>query len=324
MKHSDIRRQLHLDKSRCDIFFIMTILLILFLGAGGIALGNVALMLVACVVLAIVGLGGLWFILSLTYENVKSVKSNGDKLENIVEMIGRNRDILNHISLATNLSDGAKAIIYRKAEWRELQNAVLAVLHEHDFDLTYTMIDAMSQRSEYADLAKNLRVIADGYRNATEEEQISQMILHIENLCDKNYWVHAIAEVERLIKTFPESQKAISMRSKVNERKELRKKAVLEMWDVAVKQDDTDRSIAILNELDKYLTPAEGLALQESASGVFKAKLHSLGLQFTLAVSEKQWAQAVETGEQIIADFPNSRMAQEIRGKMDVLKQRIG
>ena len=72
-----------------------------------------------------------------------------------------------------------------------------------------------------------------------------------------------------------------------------------------------------------YLTPNEGLALQEAARDVFRNKLHSLGVQFSLAVSEKQWAKALETGQQIIHDFPNSRMAEEIREKVDVLRQKV-
>jgi hypothetical protein len=72
-----------------------------------------------------------------------------------------------------------------------------------------------------------------------------------------------------------------------------------------------------------YLTPNEGLALQEAARDVFRTKLHNLGVQFSLAVSEKQWTQALQTGRQIIRDFPNSRMADEIREKVDILSQKV-
>ncbi|MGA1980808.1 MAG: hypothetical protein ABSG99_09685, partial [Sedimentisphaerales bacterium] len=82
----------------------------------------------------------------------------------------------------------------------------------------------------------------------------------------------------------------------------------------------TDRSLEILRDLDQYLTPNEGLALQEAARDVFRTKLHNLGVQFSLAVSGRQWAKALETGNEIIRDFPNSRMAEEIREKLDILK----
>ncbi|GAF72838.1 unnamed protein product, partial [marine sediment metagenome] len=102
-----------------------------------------------------------------------------------------------------------------------------------------------------------------------------------------------------------------------------RKKILLTAWDDAVKRQDTDRSLEILRELDLYLTPNEGLALQEAARDVFRNKLHNLGVQFSLAISEKRWGEAVETGEQIMHDFPNSRMAEEIREKWNILKQKL-
>ena len=94
------------------------------------------------------------------------------------------------------------------------------------------------------------------------------------------------------------------------------------MWDAAVRNGDTDRSLEILRELDQYLTPSEGLALQESASSVFKTKLHNLGVEFSVAVTEQNWGKALTASEQIITDFPNSRMTQEIRGKIEILRQR--
>ncbi len=52
-------------------------------------------------------------------------------------------------------------------------------------------------------------------------------------------------------------------------------------------------------------------------------KLHNLGVQFKLAVSEREWAKALQTGQEITRDFPNSKMAEEIREKMDILRQRV-
>ena len=72
-----------------------------------------------------------------------------------------------------------------------------------------------------------------------------------------------------------------------------------------------------------YLTPNEALALQEAAKDVFRTKLHNLGVQFAMAVSDKQWSNALEIGQQIMRDFPNSRMSGEIREKLHVLRQNV-
>ena len=102
----------------------------------------------------------------------------------------------------------------------------------------------------------------------------------------------------------------------------MRKRELIGAWDAAVRDGDPDRSLEILKELDLYLTPSEGLALQESASSVFKSKLHNLGVEFSVFVTEQNWGKALEAGEQIIANFPNSRMTQEIRGKIEILRER--
>ncbi|MHC4352877.1 MAG: hypothetical protein ACYS0H_09160, partial [Planctomycetota bacterium] len=72
-----------------------------------------------------------------------------------------------------------------------------------------------------------------------------------------------------------------------------------------------------------YLTPNEALALQEAARDVFRTKLHNLGVQFAIAVTEKQWGGALDIGQQIINDFPNSKMSEEIRGKLNILQQNV-
>ena len=261
-------------------------------------------------------------ILLLTRENVISIKDNAEKLGDTVEMVTRNRNLLGQIAQGVRLSDAAKEIAFRDTDRLELAEAILAKLHQHDFDTTYVMIDEMAQRTAYKDLAEHLRRTTDKYRNATEEERIKQIIAHVDKLCEQSHWSQATAVIERLIRNFPHSEKAKAMPSRVQRQKARRKRELLASWDNAVKRQQTNESLEILKELDQYLTPTEGLALQESASSVFRTKLHNLGVQFSLAVSEKQWQKALETGQQIIRDFPNSRMAHEIRSKMDILHER--
>ena len=128
-------------------------------------------------------------------------------------------------------------------------------------------------------------------------------------------------QIERLLALYPDSEQAKMMQHRLVEKKDQRKRELLDAWDRAVKKADTDHSLMILKELDLYLTPSEGLALQEAASEVFKNKLHNLGVQFALAVSDKHWEKALETGREIIRDFPNSRIADEIRTKQAILRE---
>jgi len=91
---------------------------------------------------------------------------------------------------------------------------------------------------------------------------------------------------------------------------------------MSVQRNEVDRGIALLRQLDQYLTPNEAAALEESARGVFRAKLHNLGVQFSLAVTEHNWRDAIDAGKQIIDEFPNTRMAREVNERMHVLTKR--
>jgi len=248
---------------------------------------------------------------------------NGAKLEKIAEALEKSRTVLAQINQNTRLSEAARAVAFRDADRQALREAVFDKLHQQDFDTTYEIIDEIAHLAEHQKLAEQLHAEADKYRDATDAERVNQVIAHIEKLFESYQWPKASVQIERLIRAYPDSEKAKAVRQRLLDKKEERKKILLTAWDDAVKRQATDRSLEILRELDLYLTPNEGLALQEAARDVFRTKLHNLGVQFSLAVSAEQWAQAFQTGRQIIRDFPNSKMAEEIREKMDVLKQRV-
>jgi len=251
------------------------------------------------------------------------LQDNDIKLEKITAALEKNREVLTQINQNTRLSETVKAIASRDVDKQALREVVFDKLQQKDFDATYEIIDEIAGSTTYQDFAKQLRSEADAYRNAGDQERINQVIAHIETLLSAYQWPKASDLIERLIKAEPASEKAKAMRQKLLDKKEERKKILLTAWDDAVKRQATNRSLEILRELDMYLTSNEGLALQEAARDVFRNKLHSLGVQFSLAVSGKQWVQALNTGQQIIHDFPNSRMAEEIRGKIDILKQKV-
>jgi hypothetical protein len=262
-------------------------------------------------------------ILSKTFKILNSLAENGAKLEKITETLEKNRSVLTQINQNTRISEAAKAIAFRDADTQSLREAVFDKLQQQDFDTTYEIIDEIARRVEYKSLAEQLRIQANNYRDATDAERVNQVIAHIEKLFESSQWAKASTQIERLIRDFPKSENAKAMRQKLLDKKEERKKILLNAWDDAIKRQATDRSLEILRELDLYLTPNEGLALQEAAKDVFRNKLHNLGVQFSLAVSGKQWEKAIEAGEQIIRDFPNSRMAEEIHEKWYILKQKV-
>ena len=261
-------------------------------------------------------------ILSKAVRILDALEENSAKLERIAEALEKNRSILARIDQGVRLSETAKSIVSRAANQQYLRQAVFARLQQQDFESAYEIIDEIAQRPEYKEFAEQLRAEADKRRDGIDTAGIKQAIADIEKLFESYQWTKAGAQIESLIKACPESEEAKAMRQKLVDKKEERKRILLTAWDDAVRRQATDRSLEILRELDQYLTSSEGLALQEAAKDVFKTKLHNLGVQFSLAVSGKGWARALQVGREIARDFPNSKIAGEIRKKLNILEQK--
>lgn len=261
-----------------------------------------------------------------TLAQVRSVldatRRNGARLEQIAEDLDNNRTVLKQITQSIRLSEATREMVFRDADKQTLREAVFDRLQQKDYEATEKMITEIARRPEYEELARQLRTEVANYKNASHAERINHVIRHIERLLDDHEWTKASMRIERLIRDNPNSETVKALRQKLIDRKQERKKILLTAWDDAIKRQDTDRSIDILRELDMYLTANEGLALREAAKDVFKTKLHNLGVQFSLDVSEQNWSKALQCGQHIVKGFPNSRMAQEIREKWNILEQK--
>ena len=268
-------------------------------------------------------LSALLALLSRVFKILEALRDNSVKLEDVTSALEKISAELTQINHSTRVSEAAKAIAFREADRQSLREVVFERLQQQDFVGAKEIIDEIAKRSEYKELAEELRAAAEKYRTATDQERVSQIIAHIEKLLDECQWARASAQIEGLIKADPDNERAKAMRQVLLDRKQERKRILLAVWDDAVKNQETDRSLEVLKELDQYLTPNEGLALQEAARDVFRTKLHNLGMQFSIAVTEKRWTEALDIGQQIISDFPNSKMSEEIRGKLDVLQQNV-
>jgi hypothetical protein len=271
----------------------------------------------------LVFISALLAMISRLFKILDVLKDNNTNIEKVAGRLEAISTELAQINHSTRVSETAKAIAFRDVDRQSLREAVFDKLQQQDFGAANEIIAEIAERPEYRDLAAQLRTQCDRYHDATDQERVNQIIVHIEKLLDDYQWTRASAQIEGLIKTHPESEKAKGMRQVLFDRKQARKKVLLAAWDDAIQARETDRSLEILQELDSYLTPNEALALQEAARDVFRTKLHNMGVQFAIAVTEKRWTKALDVGQQIIKDFPNSKMSGEIRAKLDVLTQNV-
>lgn len=240
------------------------------------------------------------------------------KIETMVER--QNENMGNLLSISW-LSDQAKALVHHEHEVEALHETFHSLLIKQDYHTARKLIEQMESRLGMIEEAAEMREEIENSKRTTIDEQIDKAIARIRGLLDRFEWARAKREADRLIKHFPENDNVAMLPSDIETAYNNRKGVLLREYDRAVKVNDIEKGIELLKELDKYLTPQEAAALTESARDVFKKKLHNLGVQFSIAIADGEWATAVSTGTQISQEFPNSRMAREVREKMGLLKQ---
>ncbi len=162
----------------------------------------------------------------------------------------------------------------------------------------------------------------DRSRERDRADKDHEIVARVKAYLERQDWDRARREMDRLIADHPENPEVRELPRLFVKYRDEHKRRLLKEWDQVVQRNEIDRGIAILKALDQYLTRTEAAALEESARGVFRAKLHNLGVQFSLAVTDQEWAVALEAGHQIMREFPNSQMAQEVRDRIHLLKKR--
>ena len=119
---------------------------------------------------------------------------------------------------------------------------------------------------------------------------------------------------------YPESERSKTLLKRVRDSRDDYKQELERKFLEAAGREDVETAWELFKEMDGYLTEAEAEPLRETARGVVGKKRQNLGVQFKLAVHDREWTQAVRVGEQIIREFPNSKMANEVRVLLDRMR----
>ena len=230
--------------------------------------------------------------------------------------------VLNRISDQQLLSDRAKHIAYRDKEREALRRAIQEDIARQDWDGAMKLADDIELEFGYKAEADRFRQEIRAKCAECAKKQLEDGLAAVDRHTRAEQWNNALREAETLLRAFPDHERVKNLPYEIEDRRQNHKRQLLESWHEAVARHDVDGSIEILKQLDTYLTPKEAESLQETARGIFREKLNSLGKQFAVAVQEHRWHDALGVGDQIVRDFPNTRIAQEVREKMDVLRKR--
>lgn len=222
----------------------------------------------------------------------------------------------------TALSDDARRVLNRATERDLLCRAIEEDISSQNWDAALVLVKELADRFGYRQDAEEFRRRIDVARAATMEAQVSDAIAYLDGLIIQRRWSEAVADASKLQRLYPDSHRVEGLRSRVIQARNSFKGELERNFLMASHEGRADDALALLRELDNYLTPEEAEPLRELARGVIGKARENLGARFKLSVQDRRWREAAEVGEQIIRDFPNTRMAAEVREVIDGVRAR--
>ncbi|MBL0922732.1 MAG: hypothetical protein IBJ10_11485 [Phycisphaerales bacterium] len=220
------------------------------------------------------------------------------------------------------LSETAKRILHRKQERELLRVAIEQDIADGDYDAAMILVQELADRFGYRVDAEEFRARIERVRAQSRDAAVIQALTGLEELIRKRQWAEAHAEAARITRLFSDSHRVDRLRERVEEARARHKQDLERRFLLSAQRDEVEQAMALLKELDQYLTEAEAEPFREVARGVIGKARDNLGVRFKLAVQDRNWHDALDVGERIIGEFPNSRMAQEVREMIDMLRDR--
>jgi hypothetical protein len=276
----------------------------------GVVLGNTTMMLVG-------GIGAFVAVAATPIAVACSRPAPGASAE-----LGQLVRAIEELTERQALSDDARRVLSRKRERALLCSAIEEDIAAGDYGAASVLVKELAERFGYRAEAEAFRARVELARAETEDALVTELVQALDRLILSCNWPEAQAEAARIHRVFPDSPRTEGLERRVARARD-RYKSELERRFLHLARDERiDEAFDVLKELDQYLTEAEAEPLKEVARGVVGKERENLGVQFRLALQDRDWTHAAVVGERIIHEFPNSRMADEARGMIDQIRER--
>ncbi|MBL8999665.1 MAG: hypothetical protein JNK25_00850 [Phycisphaerae bacterium] len=267
-------------------------------------------------------LGAAGVLLVLTLAPVAFSLLLGGRTRVLIERVEELTRMVRSFTDLASLSDDARRVLSRRNDRELLTQAIEEDIANKNWDAAMILVKELAERFGYRSDAEGFRNKIETARAETMDREVSDAIAYLDGLIIQRRWDAAYADAARLLRLYPDSPRVFGLRGRVEQAQRSCKEDLERRFLVAAKDDRPEEAMALLKELDGYLTPSEAEPLRELARGVIGKARENLGAQFKLAVQDRDWRSASRLGERIIAEFPNSRMAAEVRGVIDGIRIR--
>jgi tetratricopeptide (TPR) repeat protein len=265
-------------------------------------------------------LGGLGLVIAITMApiGIRLARPSGGAATDMEGLIRS----FEHLAEQQALSDDARRVLNRSRERDLLRKAIEEDITNEDWDAAMVLVKELAERFGYRTDAEGFRTRIETAQYQTVEKRVDEAIHKLDAMIVQLRWDEATFEAARIGRLYPDSPRVEGLRHRVAQARDRYKRELERRFLKSAEQGQVDDAMELLKELDQYLSESEAEPYREVAKGVIGQARENLGVQFKLAVQDRQWHIAAAVGDRIIKEFPNSRMAQEIREIIDSIRER--
>lgn len=251
-----------------------------------------------------------WVLLSRKRSDGASSSGDASRLDSLAQAVRQ-------LTEQSVLSPEARRVLNRRADRDLLFRAIEEDIAVGEWDAGLVLCDELANRFGYRAEAEAYRARVESARGAEMDHNVADAISRLDGLIVQRRWDVAIREAASIRRRFPDSHRVENLRQRVEHARAVYKADLERRFLDAAERDQIDEAMEHLKELDAYLTESDAEPYREVARGVIGKARENLGAQFKIAVRDKEWGAAAAIGKRIINEFPNTRMATEVRGLLD-------
>ena len=232
--------------------------------------------------------------------------------------------VLLQIQENTMLSDNAKRVLFRDRELQMLRSAIEDDIARGDFNAAVTLCDEMANLFGYRQEAEAYRSTIVQIRQEQYEHDIQAAMEQFDGHLARRDWSAVHEHASRIRRLFPESHFVGNLDQRIRQARDEHMQELEAQFLQEAERGDVEAAMVLLKQLDMYMAREEAGRLTQVAQEVIVRHRDNLGAQFRMAVNDHRWPEATGLGGRIVAEFPNSKMADEVRSMIEVLRTRAG
>jgi hypothetical protein len=221
------------------------------------------------------------------------------------------------------LSDASKRLLYRDRELDLVRMMLERDVAAGDHDAALRLVDELGGQFGRLEEAEAQRSRIESIREAEVRSRLSEGMRVIRRHLANGDWTSATAEADRLHRLLPDAPGIDGLGNQIASAR------IRHAAEIEVRMRDShaegriDEAMRLLRELDRHLEGDEASRVVDVAQAIIVAHRDLLGRRFRDAVSEKRWPAALELGESIVHDYPNTRMAEETTALLPGIRARL-